>query len=307
MTQPPESGVGGSHPGTGQNPDRPHGWSFDAIGTVWQVDTAEPITPALRSQLTQRIEEFDRTWSRFRTDSLVARIATTPGRWAFPPDASALFALYRGLYTATDGAVSPLVGRALENLGYDRAYSLLPTGLPTTVPVWDDAVAWDGTALTTLNPVTLDVGAAGKGYLVDIVSAMLLEGGHHDFIVDASGDIRALGPKPIRVALEHPLDATKAIGIARVHNAAICSSATNRRAWGNGLHHVIDATTGLPTSSVIATWAIARTALEADGLATALFFADPDRLAAAFEFTFVRMFSSGRVEFSPQFDGELFT
>ena len=43
------------------------------------------------------------------------------------------------------------------------------------------------------------------------------------------------------------------------------SSATNRRAWGNGLHHVIDATTGLPTRNVIATWAIAETALEADG------------------------------------------
>lgn len=255
----------------------------------------------------QRIEEFDRTWSRFRTDSLVARIAAIPGRWVFPPDANALFELYRGLYTATDGKVSPLIGRALENLGYDRAYSLRPTGLPTTVPVWDDAVAWDGTALTTLNPVTLDVGAAGKGYLVDIVTALLREGGHHDLIVDASGDIRALGPEPIRVALEHPLDATKAIGIASVNNAAICSSATNRRAWGNGLHHVIDATTGLPTSSVIATWAIAQTALEADGLATALFFADPDRLAATFEFTFVRMFSNGRVELSPRFDGELFT
>ena len=41
--------------------------------------------------------------------------------------------------------------------------------------------------------------------------------------------------------------------IALVHDGALCSSATNRRAWGDGLHHVIDAMTGLPTRDVIAT------------------------------------------------------
>ena len=202
--------------------------------------------------------------------------------------------------------MSPLVGRALENLGYDRTYSLRATGSPVAAPAWDDAIAWDGHALTTVLPVSIDVGAAGKGYLVDIVSDMLAAAGHEDFVVDGSGDIRRVGPMPIRVALEHPLDATKAIGVANVA-AAICSSATNRRTWGDGLHHVIDATTGLPTRTVIATWAIADTALEADGLATALFFADAELLAAEFRFSYVRMFANGTVEFSPSLDGELFT
>jgi thiamine biosynthesis lipoprotein len=70
---------------------------------------------------------------------------------------------------------------------------------------------------------------------------------------------------------------------------------------------VLDATTGLPTRGVIATWAIADTALEADGLATALFFGDPERLGRAFDFSYVRMHSTGRVEFSPNLNGELFT
>lgn len=255
-----------------------------------------------------RIEEFDRTWSRFRDDSLVARIANAPGTFAFPAEAPALFELYRNLYEATDAALSPLVGRALEGLGYDRTYSLRQhSGSPGPVPAWDDAISWDGSRLTTLRPVLLDVGAAGKGLLVDLVTELLAEAGHGDVIVDGSGDIRQFGPDPIRVGLEHPLDTSKAIGIANVQNAAICSSATNRRAWGKGLHHVIDATTGLPTSTVIATWAMAPTALEADGLSTALFFADPVRLAERYEFTFVRMFSTGRVEFSPNLDGEIFT
>jgi thiamine biosynthesis lipoprotein len=70
---------------------------------------------------------------------------------------------------------------------------------------------------------------------------------------------------------------------------------------------VIDATTGLPTRTVIATWAVADTALEADGLATALFFVDAELLAAEFGFSYVRMFANGTVEFSPNLDGELFT
>jgi thiamine biosynthesis lipoprotein len=254
----------------------------------------------------ERIEVFDRTWSRFRDDSLVSRIASTPGTWEFPADAAALFDLYRRLYLATDGAVSPLVGRALEDLGYDRAYSLRPSGRSIPAPAWDDAIAWDGERLTTVRPVSIDVGAAGKGYLVDIVTELLAAGGIREFIVDASGDIRHRGPMPIRVGLEHPLDTTKAIGIALVRDQSICSSATNRRTWGNGLHHVIDATTGVPTNRVIATWAIAPTALEADGLATALFFGEVEHLAAEFRFTFVRMFANQTVEFSPNLDGELF-
>jgi len=282
-----------------------HSLTFDAIGTGWQLDTVVPIDVDLQAAIAARIESFDATWSRFRDDSLVSRIASEPGAWEFPDDAPPLFDLYRRLYTATLGAVSPLVGAALEHLGYDRTYSLRQSGHPVAVPAWDDAVAWDGHALTTVRPVSLDVGAAGKGYLVDIVSGMLEAAGHEDFTVDGSGDIGRHGPTPITVALEHPLDATKAIGVVTV-DAAICSSATNRRAWGDGLHHVIDATTGLPTTSIIATWAIAASALEADGLATALFFADPAALEAEFDFTWARMRSTGTVEFSPNLDGEMF-
>lgn len=285
----------------------PHNWRFEAIGTAWQIDTPRPLGADLEAAILDRIAAFDLAYSRFRDDSLVARIARTPGRHEFPDDAADLFALYRRLYDATDGAMSPLVGAALDRLGYDKAYSLRASGPAIPAPSWDDAVAWDGRALTTLRPVSVDVGAAGKGYLVDLVGAMLERAGVDEFIVDGSGDILHRGDEAIRVALEHPWDATKAIGVASIAGGAICASASNRRAWGDGLHHVLDATTGLPTRGVIATWAIAASALEADGLATALFFAAPARLAEQFEFDFVRMHSTGQVESSPNLDGELFT
>ena len=253
-----------------------------------------------------RVEAFDRTYSRFREDSLVARIASAPGRYGFPDDAGPLFDLYRRLYEATGAALSPLVGRALETMGYDRAYSLRAAPERSAVPRWEDAVAWNGSELDVARPVVLDVGAAGKGYLVDLVGEVLAANGVTAYVVDASGDIVHRGDVPLRVGLEHPLDTTRAIGVVELSNGSLCASASNRRAWGDGLHHIIDATTGLPVRSVIATWAVAATGLEADGLATALFFAEPAALAEHFEFDYVRMFADGRVDSSPTLNGDLF-
>lgn len=278
---------------------------FDAIGAPWQIDTAQPLNAEVETAVHARIDRFDRTYSRFRDDSLVSTIARTPGNYPFPADAPPLFELYRRLYDATNGAMSPLVGRALEELGYDRTYSLRPTATRTRIPEWHEALSWNGTELTTLTPAVLDVGAAGKGYLVDLVAAELREHGISASTVDASGDILHRGETPLRVALEHPLDTSKAIGVVSIQNQAICASAPNRRAWA-GLHHILDARTGQPTDRVIATWAIAATALEADGLATALFFAEPKTLAQEFDFHWVRMLSNGRVDYSPNLNGELF-
>jgi len=279
---------------------------FEAIGTPWGIETPEPLAPRVVTAIHDRVESYDATWSRFRDDSLVSRIARAPGTWQLPPEASALLEVYRVLYEATDARLSPLVGHALERLGYDAAYTLRATGTHAPVIAWADALEWNGTSLTTYSPVLLDVGAAGKGHLVDLVAGVLRENDVHDYVVDASGDLLHAGPHPTRVALEHPLDASKAIGVVELANGALCASASNRRAWGAGLHHVIDALTGLPTSNVIATWVLAPTALVADGLATGLFFADAARFDALGSFQWARMLSTGRVEHSDDFEGELF-
>jgi FAD:protein FMN transferase len=281
--------------------------AFEAIGAPWRITTSRALPTSVAAAIAARIDEFDAVYSRFRPDSLVTRVASTSGSWKFPPDAAALFTLYRTLYNATEGAMSPLVGARLEDLGYDRDYTLRPRNEVVDVPVWDDIIHWDGTTLTTTKPVLLDVGAAGKGYLVDLVAAILREHGIEEYLVDASGDLLHRGAEPVRVGLEHPHDPTKAIGICELANAAICASAPGRRTWGPGLHHILDATTGEPTMSVAATWAVAKSGLVADGLATALFFASAPALSASLTFEYVRMFPDARVEYSRSFPGELFT
>jgi thiamine biosynthesis lipoprotein len=283
----------------------PVAWRFEAIGTSWRIDTREPLQASAVAAVAERIDRFDRDWSRFRSDSLVSRIAASPGRYVLSPDAPALLDFYRELYRATSGRVSPLVGRTLESLGYDAAYRLRASDDIAPVPAWDDAFAWDGEALTTARPVLLDVGAAGKGYLVDLVSDLLTEHGILEHIVDASGDLRARGV-PMRIALEHPLNPQKAVGVAELTEGAFCASATNRRAWGGGLHHVLDAAIGLPVRGVLATWVLAPTALVADGLATALFLDPEPEFVTREALGFARMFDDGRVDASAHFPGELF-
>lgn len=50
---------------------------------------------------------------------------------------------------------------------------------------------------------------------------------------------------------------TKAIGTAPLLNGALGTAASNRRAWGDGWHHILNGTTGIPVRNVVATWAMA--------------------------------------------------
>lgn len=289
--------------------DAPGRHRFEAIGTVWSITTDRALPADVRRAIAERIERFDRDWSRFRTDSLVSAIARTPGQYVLPADAAPLLDLYARLDRATDGSVNPLVGRRLEGLGYDAAYSLVASADPVGVPAWSDAATWDGRVLTTREPVMLDIGAAGKGYLVDLVAGILRSFGVDEYVVDAGGDLLHRGATPARVALEHPDDPSLAIGVIELDNAALAASAPNRRTWGDGLHHILDARTGEPTRDVLATWALAPTALEADGLATALFFGGVDELRAAGvgdRFEGLRILRGPVVEASPVFEEVLF-
>lgn len=284
-----------------------HAWGFEAIGTAWQIDTREPLPSDVQAAVLGRIKRFDKAWSRFRDDSLVADIARGPGEWEMPDGTEWLFDLFTELNDLTDGAVNPLIGQTLSDLGYDASYSLTASAEPAGVPPWSSIELTAG-VLTTIEALLIDVGAAGKGLLVDQVASVVGQE-VNQFTVDASGDLYHGGTTPLRVALEHPLDASRAIGVAEIDpEDALCASAINRRTWGDGLHHVIDARTGRPTDDVVATWVVApQSCMRADGLATAHFFADPALLMERFDHQFVRMHADGRVQWSPDFPGEIFT
>lgn len=269
-------------------------WRFDAIGTSWEIVAPAPLGDGRRRAVTETIDRFDAEWSRFRADSLVSRLGARGGQAPAPADALAMLDLYAELSLATDGAVNPLAGESLERLGYDAAYSLRSSGEPLAAPArWRDRMTWRDGALRIEGTAVVDVGALGKGRLVDRVADLIPDA----VAIDAGGDIR-IGSKPQRIALEHPYDARRAIGAVTVRDEALCASSSNRRAWGDGLHHVIDARTGVPVRTIVASWAIAMDAMTADAAATALFFDGGPRFAKDHGVHWVRMHSDGRAEWS---------
>ncbi|MGD9429008.1 FAD:protein FMN transferase [Arthrobacter russicus] len=275
------------------------------MGTQWQIDTIEQLSASARASIAAVVEDYDRGFSRFRSDSAVRR-AALPGQHELPGPAAQLEPLYRSLYRLTSGAMTPLVAESLEHLGYGAEYSLRPGPGFHAAPAWSDAIDWRGTSLQTKLPVVLDLGGAGKGQLVDLIGDELAALGIPGSVIDASGDLRVRGLPAERVALEHPYAPEQAIGVVELVSGALCGSASNRRAWGDGLHHVLDGATGKPVQTVVASWAMAESAMLADGLATALFFVDHDVLATEFDFASVRVFSDGRAETSANFNGEIF-
>ncbi len=283
-----------------------HTWGFEALGTAWQVDTVAPLGDAPRERVRALVERYDHDWSRFRTDGPVADLART-GRATLADEADDLLGVYDALHGLTGGGMNPLVGASLERLGYDPAYTLRPAGEPVAAPSWGDA-RWVPPVLEVPQGAVLDVGAAGKGHLVDLVTELLLAEGVDVVTVDGSGDLRHVAGEPLRVALEHPDDPSLAVGVLELDpGRALCASATNRRAWGDGLHHVLDARTGAPTTGVAATWVVADRALVADALATALFLAPADRLAEAFDFSALLITADGRAAVHGDLTGELFS
>ncbi|HSX53158.1 MAG TPA: FAD:protein FMN transferase [Patescibacteria group bacterium] len=283
--------------------------SFTAIGTKWSITVHDSVTTdkwqKLLTTIQKRIDIFDKTYSRFMPDSLVSRMSKKAGIYPLPIDANKLLKFYEQLYLATSGQVTPLIGQALSDAGYDAKYSFASKPL-TKPPTWEDTIKYDHKKLELSRPALLDFGAAGKGYLVDILSAIIAKAGIHDYVIDASGDIlhRSSFNKPISIGLENPMNLKQVIGIARLSNASLCASSGARRVWGK-YTHILDPTTLLSPQNIIATWVVAKDAMTADGLSTALFFTSPKKLDK-FNFSYAILHNDMQLEYSKSFPAEIF-
>ena len=282
---------------------------FEAIGTKWHIDISKKLSPPEESKIfimiKDRIDIFDKTYSRFRADSLVTRMSKEDGSFVLPEDALLMLTLYRELYVRTGGLVTPLVGNLISDAGYDAQYSLKQKMKLVKSPQWDETIEYKHPTLMIKKPVILDFGAAGKGYLVDLVGEVLENNGIKDYCIDAGGDILYKGKTPIRIGLEDPDDVKKVIGVGILEGGSICGSAGNRRKWGDFTHIINPKTLKSPTD-IIAVWVMAKTALLADALATCLFFVPANTLVDAYKFEYVIIHSDRSLEKSAGFSGEIF-
>lgn len=360
---------------------------FTALGTPWNIifdaDLPDDGMRALERRIRTRLEDFERTYSRFRADSLVSHIKTgactgTEDHYVvadadgipyqsvmFPPDAEGLFAIADALHVASDGHIDPCVGADLETLGYDAELRFAvggdaggggadeTTGAAIAPSSWEHLGAAHRLTWARLRagagpcelripvdctPPSLDFGACGKGYAVDLVAGLLETAGARNYVIDASGDLRVRS-RPLRIALESPFDPSRAVGVAEITGGSFCASGVTRRHWqdatsGMELHHILDAINGRPTRGILASWTAVKTDPDtgtrtstgtaepitwdgaalaaryptavADGLATALFSCAPARLRDFLPYEFALVRSDGGAQGSAGFPGRMF-
>jgi len=283
-------------------------FTFEAIGTSWRIDIDAKLSSLqeaeLLSSIKKRIDEFDKAYSRFRKDSLVTEMSQKSGTYELPDDAPAMLDLYKELYDLTEGKLTPLIGNVISDAGYDASYSLKQKKELETPPFWNEVLEYNHPKLTMKKPAILDFGAAGKGYLIDIVGEVIESKGISAYLIDAGGDIRHRGTEAIKVGLENPDDFKQVIGVFELKNGSICGSAGNRRRWDK-FTHIIDPKTLNSPTEIVATWVAADSTLLADGLATALFFVEPEKLGK-FRFEYVIIYSDRSFKASDSFKGSMF-
>ncbi|MES2223560.1 MAG: FAD:protein FMN transferase [Patescibacteria group bacterium] len=284
-------------------------FNFDAIGTSWQIDIFDYLDKKDEEEIFEkiniRIETFDKTYSRFRSDSLITEMSQKPGIYTLPEDSKMLLNIYFDLYQKTEGLFTPLVGDILSDAGYDAEYSLKQKNELMSPRNWEDVMEFNFPKLKIKIPAILDFGAGGKGYLIDIVGDLLEQNNITKYCIDAGGDILHKNNESIKVGLENPFSLDEVVGVYNLKNKSICGSAGTRRKWAE-FNHIMNPKTLKSVTDVVAVWVVADTALVADCVATCLFFVDSNILSDAYNFDFVLIRENQTILKSENFDGEIF-
>jgi thiamine biosynthesis lipoprotein ApbE len=252
--------------------------SWQALGTGVQVTVTDGGQLAVaREMLEADLAAVDLACSRFRPDSEIVALdrATGAGPVVVSPLLAEAIAVALRAARLTDGHVDPTVGAAMNAVGYDRDFSLVPREGPPvkltvrTIPGWRQVELDEQARLLRLPPgVRLDLGATAKAWAADRAAARIAAATGDGVLVSLGGDVAVSGPPPdggwrIRVQdisgrPEDPPAGPSAVVAIRAGGLATSSTAARRwRRGGDVLHHILDPRTGRPAAPVWRTVSVA--------------------------------------------------
>lgn len=235
--------------------------TFRAMGTdVRLIGPAHDAFGFATSVVRATFRREELRCSRFRADSELSAVNALAGSWtAISEGLAEIVAFALDAARRTEGRMDPTVLPAVVAAGYDRDFDEVLAGardvLHPTAPCgrWGE-VELDGTSLRLPPDAALDLGGLAKGWTVDLATEAALAAGLPWVLVNAGGDLRVAGEVPeggIDVAIEEPEDPTAELARLRLSRGALATSSVTRRAWGPGLHHLIDPATGRPADGPV--------------------------------------------------------
>lgn len=272
---------------------------FFSLGTLvevslWDVDEKR-AAEAVR-QVEEIMNDAHRRWHAWEP-SEITRLneAIAEGRsLAVSPATATALTRARELAAAGGQLFNPAIGRMIALWGFQSDDP--PHGPPPAQEAIDALLAqapdmealWiDGLRVGSSNPaVQLDLGAFAKGYAVDLAIAALRELGIENAIVNAGGDLRAIGShgkRPWRIGIRQPADRSEGGILASVEthgDEAVFTSGNYERFFyfdGQRYHHILDPRSGFPAQQAVSVTVIGAEGAATDAAVTALFVAGPER------------------------------
>jgi thiamine biosynthesis lipoprotein len=190
----------------------------------------------------------------------------------------------------SQGKFNPAIGELIRLWGF--ASDDPPKGPPPKPEQIDalveknpgmDDIVLEGIRIHSTNPaVRLDFGAFAKGYGVDVAIEHLREMGIKNAVVNAGGDLRAIGrhgERPWRIGIRNPRDPGILASVDVEGDESVFTSGDYERFFeyeGVRYYHIIDPQTGYPARGAVSVTVFHRNAAQADAAATALFVAGPE-------------------------------
>lgn len=272
-----------------------HEYSFFAFGTLVELTVvgANPETAeAARAHAAARLDQWHHDWHAWQPGPLT-RLNAALGAGETVPVPEALQPILseaRRLSLQSGGLFNPAIGKLVALWGFHA--DEVPSGPPpepTAVrelvaqdPNMADLVLEDGRARSNKPALQLDLGAFAKGSALQSLSAELADMGLEHFLLNAGGDLVALGTRgerPWRIGIRDPVGTGVLAELVVDDGEAVFTSGDYERyfEWeGKRYHHIIDPRTGYPARGLRSVTVITRDAALGDAAATALFVAGPE-------------------------------
>lgn len=252
-----------------------------------------PGPKAVQAEVENILAEVDRQFSTYRSDSDVERFNALPANscQSMPGPVLELVRVGEQLSVQSEGAFDLTVEPLLNLWGFG------PQSRGEQVPgaealasvrqrVGHGHLRIDGDRLCKDAAVEVDFNSIAAGHAVDRIAARLQALGIDNYLVEATGELKAVGHKPDgspwRIALEEPRDDRQvAERVIEVDGYGVSTSGDYRHYFeqdGTRYSHTLDARTGAPVRHNLASVTVIHpSALMADGLSTLLLILGPER------------------------------
>jgi thiamine biosynthesis lipoprotein len=260
-----------------------------AMGTFAAITAMHPSRTEADDAIGKAFEEMDRVsrlLNRYQSASAIGTLNKEGHLADMPPEVSEVIARALHFHKASNGAfdmtVKPLVDLYKEHFAAHKS----PPSEAAVTKVLDlvdaSAVRFDGRTIRfTKEGMGITLDGIAKGYIIDCGAKALERHGIKHALINAGGDIRAIGGKesktPWKVAIQNPDKDGPYVDTITMVNGAIATSGNYEIYFDEEklYHHIIDPKTGRSPLGSTSVTVLASNVMDADALSTAVFVLEP--------------------------------